>query len=54
MKRNFEVDQKITSLVNEYYLMIHKKYKSDLDFADLNRSTKRDFWFASKEFTDSF
>ena len=54
MKKHFEVDHKITSLVNEYYLIIDKSYLGNLDFTDLNQVTKREFWFASKEFVDSF
>jgi hypothetical protein len=46
----FDMVDKLDSRLNKE---VELKYKSDLDFADLNRSTKRDFWFASKEFADS-
>lgn len=43
MTKNFEVDRKITSLVSEYYLIIDKSCQANLDFTDLNQSTKREF-----------
>lgn len=37
-----------------YYSIYLKSDKSYFEFSSLNQATKREFWFASKEFVDSF